>query len=89
MGLRFRKSIKLAPGLKLNLNTKSVSISGGTKGVRHTISSSGRSTTTIGIPGTGIYYTKSHKRKKGKKGKKGKKSSAGLLDGLFSLISGK
>ncbi len=83
MGLRFRKRIKIAPGINLNISSKNISISGGAKGIRHTISSSGRRTTSVGIPGTGIYYTKTHKRKKGKK------ASKNVLDGLFSLITGK
>lgn len=58
MGLRFRKSIKIAPGVKLNLNKKSSSITFGGKGIHHTISSTGKKTTTVGVPGTGISYSK-------------------------------
>lgn len=54
---RFKKSIKLAPGLKLNLNKKSTSLTFGGKGFHHTISSNGTNTTTVGIPGTGVSYT--------------------------------
>jgi len=61
MSFRLRKSIKLARGIKLNFGKKCVSISFGTKGMRHTISTNGRLTTSIGIPGTGLYYTKSKK----------------------------
>lgn len=64
MGLRFRKSIKIAPGVRVNLNKKSASISVGTKGARITKSTSGRTTTTVGIPGTGISYSKSHRSTK-------------------------
>ena len=53
MSLRFRKSFKIAPGVKLNLNKKSTSVTFGGKGFHHTISSSGRKTTSVGIPGTG------------------------------------
>lgn len=60
MGLRFRKSFKIAPGVRVNLNKKSASISVGTKGARITKNTSGRTTTTVGIPGTGISYSKSH-----------------------------
>lgn len=58
MGLRFRKSIKIAPSVKLNLNKKSSSITFGGKGIHHTISSTGKKTTTVGVPGTGISYSK-------------------------------
>ena len=57
MGFRFRKSIKIAPGVRLNLNSKSTSLSFGGKGARYTVSSTGRKTATVGIPGTGISYS--------------------------------
>lgn len=57
MGFRFRKSVKIAPGVRLNVNKKSVGISVGGKGMRHTVNSKGQSTTTVGIPGTGVSYT--------------------------------
>ena len=59
MGLRYRKSIKIAPGIKLNLNKSSASISVGPKGFKTTYSTTGRKTTTVGIPGTGISYSQS------------------------------
>ena len=58
MGLNFRKSISLGHGLKVNLSKGGPSISLGKKGLRQTISASGRATTTVGIPGTGVYYSK-------------------------------
>lgn len=61
MALRFRKSIKILPGVRININKKSSSISFGGKGFRHTISSTGRKTTTVGIPGTGLSYSSTHK----------------------------
>ncbi len=65
MGLRFRKSVKVAPGIKVNLNKKSNSITFGTKGVHHTVSSNGEKTTSVGVPGTGLsYVTKSSDRKR-------------------------
>lgn len=59
MGLRFRKSKKIAPGVKLNIGKKSAGISFGTRGARYTVNSSGRRTASVGIPGTGISYTSS------------------------------
>lgn len=67
MGFRMRKSIKLMPGVRLNLGKKSAGISFGTKGLRYSINSSGRRTATIGIPGTGISYSKSSKKSTYKK----------------------
>lgn len=65
MGLRFRKSISLCKGVKLNLSNKSASVSVGRKGIHQSISTTGRTTTSIGIPGTGISYQKSFNLKKG------------------------
>lgn len=59
MSIRFRKSINLGGGLKLNFNKKSAGLSFGGKGARFSMNSDGRKTTSIGIPGTGIYWTKS------------------------------
>lgn len=56
MGLRFRKSISLCKGVRLNVGKTGVSISAGIPGFRKTIHSSGRVTTTAGIPGSGLYY---------------------------------
>ena len=56
MGLRFRKSITLCKGVRLNIGKTGVSISAGIPGFRKTIHSSGRVTTSVGIPGSGLYY---------------------------------
>ena len=61
MGFRFRKSFKIAPGVRVNLGKKSVGISAGVKGARVSVNSSGRVTKSVGIPGTGISYVKSEK----------------------------
>lgn len=59
MSLRFRKSIKIAPGVKVNLNKNSVSTTIGTKGAHYTANSKGVKTVSAGIPGTGLSYTAS------------------------------
>ncbi len=56
MSARSRKSIKLAPGVKLNLNKKSVSMTIGNKYAHVTKSSTGRTTTSI-KPVKGLSYT--------------------------------
>ena len=61
MGYRFRKSVKIAPGVRLNIGKKSVGISAGVKGARVSVNSSGRKTTTVGLPGTGLSYSKTEK----------------------------
>ena len=64
MGLNFRKSISIFPGVKLNLSKSGVSTSFGVKGMRQSISTTGKAVTTLGIPGTGVYYTKQTNVKK-------------------------
>lgn len=59
MGFRFRKSFKIAPGVKFNVNKKSVGMTFGIKGAHYTINSKGKRTKSVGIPGTGISYTTS------------------------------
>lgn len=71
MGLRFRKSVKVAPGVKINLNKNSVSATVGTKGAHYTVNSKGKKTASVGIPGTGISYVETIDSGK----KKSKKSS--------------
>ncbi len=56
MGLRFRKSVSLFPGVRLNFGKTGMSVSAGVPGFRKTIHTSGKVTTSVGIPGTGIYY---------------------------------
>lgn len=64
MGFRFRKSVKIAKGVKLNFGKKSVGISVGGKGAHFSVNSKGRKSATIGIPGTGVSYTTNLNRKK-------------------------
>jgi hypothetical protein len=56
---RFRRSIKIAPGVRVNLGKTGASVSLGGHGVTHTIGPKG-SRTTIGIPGTGVSYTQTY-----------------------------
>lgn len=67
MGLRFRKSVKIAPGVRLNISKKSVGVSAGVKGYRKSINSSGRVTTSIGTPVAGVSYVKTENLKSKKK----------------------
>ena len=60
MGFRMRRSIKVAPGVKLNVSKTGVGASVGGRGGRASVHSSGRRTVTAGsgvIPG--VYYQKS------------------------------
>jgi hypothetical protein len=53
---RFRRSIKLFPGVRWNFGKKSTSLSIGPRGAHYTVGTSGNRTT-VGIPGTGMSYT--------------------------------
>jgi hypothetical protein len=57
MGLRMRKSFRIAKGVRLNVGKSGMGVSFGTRGLRYSIHSSGRRTSTVGIPGTGISYS--------------------------------
>jgi hypothetical protein len=69
MGFRFRKSVKIAPGLKLNFNKKSTGLTIGGKGAHYTFNSKGKRTASVGIPGTGLSYSTSSGGKTSKKKK--------------------
>ncbi|CAN2190077.1 Tetratricopeptide repeat [Candidatus Nanopelagicaceae bacterium] len=55
MSIRFRRSVKLIPGVRLNFNKDSVGMSFGVRGAHYTVNSKGRRTASVGIPGTGLY----------------------------------
>lgn len=57
MGLNFRKSIKIAPGVRMNFSTRGVGVSAGVKGLRYSVNSRGQRRTTASIPGSGISYS--------------------------------
>ena len=53
MGLRFRRTIRIVPGLRMNFSKSSASLSVGGRGAAVNLGSKGVRTT-VGIPGTGI-----------------------------------
>ncbi|MCL4877099.1 MAG: tetratricopeptide repeat protein [Anaerolineae bacterium] len=80
MGFRFRKSIKILPGVRINLSKSGPSLSLGGGGA--TFNVGGRGTRlTLGIPGTGIYYTTQKSlSKKDKWVEKDRKLDLGFFD---------
>lgn len=56
MGLRYRKSINIGCGFRVNLSTSGIGYSWGVKGYRVTKKATGGTRTTVSIPGTGISY---------------------------------
>ena len=78
--LRFRRSVSICKGVKLNFGKKGVSISSGIPGFRKTYNfNTGKTTTSVGVPGTGIYYVDTSGPSKGKEEKK----SGGFFSDLF------
>jgi hypothetical protein len=57
MGLRFRRSWSVFPGIRFNLGLKSGSVSFGVRGLHYTVGTRG-SQVTAGVPGTGLFWTK-------------------------------
>lgn len=76
MGLRFRKNIKVAPGVKLNLNKNSASVTVGTKEAHYTVNSNGKKTASAGIAGTGLSYVSTIGDGKKKEAKTNKKTAS-------------
>jgi|GEM_PF-1572564 hypothetical protein len=56
MGWRFRRRVRVMPGLYLNLGRRGASVSLGVRGAHVTFGRHGKRAT-IGVPGSGISYT--------------------------------
>src|SRR5262249_38284593 len=54
--LRVRRSIKLGPGVKLNLSKRSMGLTVGGRGAHSWVNTRGMRTTRVGLPGTGVSY---------------------------------
>ena len=54
MALRFHRSMKLLPGVRLNFGKRGIGISAGVRGLRVGVDSRGKGYTSAGIPGTGL-----------------------------------
>lgn len=60
MAFRFRKSFKLAPGVRMNLSTRGASLSLGGRGFTTNLSSRGVRQT-VSVPGTGISWSETYR----------------------------
>lgn len=65
MGFRYRKSINLGGGFRVNLSKNGIGYSWGVKGYRVTKTADGRTRQTASIPGTGISYVEEHGKRQG------------------------
>lgn len=57
MGLRMRRSFKVAPGLRMTVTNKSLGISAGGRAARINVNSRHGTTASVGIPGTGLSFS--------------------------------
>lgn len=64
MGFRFRKSINLGLGFRINLSKSGIGYSWGVKGYRVTRTAKGTIRRTISLPGTGISYVSENGRRR-------------------------
>ncbi len=55
MGFRFRRSVRLFPGVRINLSKSGASLTAGVRGAHINLSKTGVHET-IGLPGTGLSY---------------------------------
>jgi len=67
MGFFFRRSISFGP-FRINFSKNGIGASVGVRGFRTGISSSGRRTTRVSIPGTGVGYQYNHPKEQGEEG---------------------
>lgn len=57
MGFRFRRSIRILPGIRVNLGRRSASLSIGGRGAHVTLRPGHKARATVGLPGTGLSYS--------------------------------
>ena len=64
MGFRFRKSVNLGGGFRINFSKSGVGYSFGGKGFRYTKTARGTNRATLSIPGTGISWVEENGKSK-------------------------
>ena len=89
MGIKFRKKIKIAPGVKLNVTAKGISsVSIGGKGVTLNTGSKKGTKLTTSLHGTGLSHTQNLSSKNSESGNSSSNISFGswLIIGFIALI---
>ena len=82
MPFRFRRSVRLLPGFRLNASKGGLSVSAGKRGAHVTVGPGG-TRTTAGIPGSGVSYTTTSRRRRPRMGLGGWVASVALALLLF------
>ena len=92
MGFRFFRRMQIAPGVRLNLSKSGISPSFGVRGARVTVGRQGIRKT-VGIPGTGMFYTEVDQPRRNTKSSRRRAGPAvsqqtqpGLDLGFFKLL---
>jgi len=62
VGVRGRKSFKVAPGVRVRLNAKSASVTVGGQGAHYTVNSNGGRTATVGVAGVSVQHQSGGRR---------------------------
>lgn len=84
MAFRFRRSIKVAPGVRLNLNKGGMSVSAGVRGASVTAGSRGVHAN-VGIPGTGLSARQKLSGASSRRSRTSSSAAAGPVDVQFAL----
>ena len=86
MAYRFRRSIRLFPGVRLNLSRGGVSASLGVRGATVNLGKRG-ARATVGLPGTGLSYTTSLEETKAGRAPVAANDGAALVWGALGVVS--
>lgn len=86
MGVRFRKSINLGGGFRINVSKSGVGYSWGTKGFRITKTAKGTTRKTYSIPRTGISYVSESKKTINSKAASNNNEFVGISSGILAII---
>ena len=81
--MRFRRSIKLFPGVRLNMSNTGISWTVGRPGASVNFKSGRTSRTTVGLPGTGLSWSSGGRRSSNEQ----PRHEWRLLRGLFRVLS--
>lgn len=85
MGFRFRKSFKVAKGVRLNVSKSGISTTVGKRGMSANLSKRG-TRINMGIPGTGLSYHTNISGEKGKKHTSSSATSSNIADNNYSSL---
>ena len=86
MGFRYRKSINLGFGFRINLSQSGIGYSWGANGYRLTKTATGKIRETISLPGSGVAYIKEYGSNKISKSEKVLDQKIHLKKSPLSLI---